>query len=76
MLNLLKNKLKQKFNSGNKKSELKIIHNKSYGVVRDDGKVIHQFDELYDASVFSTRLNISYKNNNLNANSKVVKLIV
>ena len=63
------------FKLNNEKSELNIVYKKQYGVVRSDGKMIHQFDQLFDASVFSTRLNISYKKNNIKDNSKVVKLI-
>jgi len=52
------------------------IQNKPYSVIREDGTIIHYFDNLYNASVFSTKLNISYNKNGINSKSKVIKLIV
>ena len=49
---------------------------KPYAVVRDDGKIVHQFNDSYDASVFSVKLNISYTDNDIKSFSKVIKLSV
>ena len=48
--------------------------NKPFAVVRDDGKLIHQFKDYYEASVFSAKLNISYEDNGIKAYTKVLKL--
>jgi len=48
--------------------------NKPFAVLRDDGKLIHQFKDYYEASVFSVKLNISYEENGIKAYTKVLKL--
>jgi len=50
--------------------------NKPFAVVRDDGKLIHQFMDYHEASVFSVKLNISYEDNGIKAFCKVIKLSV
>lgn len=76
MLKSLKNKLFNIFNPENTNSELNIIHCKPYGVVREDGTIIHQFNDFYNASAYSNKLNICYKENDINDKSKVIKLSV
>lgn len=45
-----------------------------FAVIRDDGKLIHQFMTINDASVFSNRLNKSYQDNSIKATSKVIRI--
>lgn len=70
MLKVIKNKT----NSKSKSTKLKLVYNKPFRVVREDGTIIHQFDDLYNASVFSTKLNISYNKNGITDKSKVIKI--
>jgi len=52
------------------------IQNKPYSVVRKDGTIINYFENLYNASVFSKKLNIAYNKNDIKSKSKVIKLII
>jgi len=69
MLTIIKNKTNSK-----SQNKLKLRYNKPFRVVRNDGTFIHQFDDIYNASVFSTKLNISYNKNGIDDTSKVIKI--
>ncbi len=78
MLNIIRNKgiihAKKDYNLS--ESNMEIDFNKPFAVVREDNKIIYQFYDFHDASTFSTKLNISYKENGVRAFSKVIKLSV
>ena len=78
MLNIIKNKNLIKAKKDNNPSELnmEIDFNKPFVVVNNDNKVINQFDDFHNASTFAIKLNISYKENGVIANSKVIRLSV
>ncbi len=78
MLNIIKKKnfIKAKRDNNPSGLNMKIDFNKPFAVVNNNNKIIHQFDDFYNASTFSIRLNISYKENGIRANSKVIRLSV
>ena len=75
IFNLISGKVNEKYSTIKSKNNQTFFDiNKPFAVVRDDGKLIHQFCDHYEASVFSLKLNISYEDNGIKAFSKVMKL--
>ncbi len=72
--NLISGKMNEKYTTIDSNNQTFFDINKPFAVIRDDGKLIHQFGDYYEASVFSVKLNISYENNGIKAFSKVIKL--
>ncbi|MBI9052770.1 MAG: hypothetical protein JEY96_03070 [Bacteroidales bacterium] len=71
MLKILKNR-----NNSKRKSNMNDIDNKPYSVIRENVTIIQSFEDLYNASVFSTKLNINYFKNGIKTKSMVIKLVV
>ena len=76
IFNIIHNKSPFKTNKGLGTSETNIQNdpNLPFAVVRDDGKLIHQFKDFNEASLFALKLNISYSENGVKASCKVIKL--
>lgn len=76
VFNIMRNKSPFKTNKslGTSETNIQTDPNLPFAVVRSDGKIIHQFNDFYEASAFSLKLNVSYGKNGIKESSRVIKL--